>query len=118
LPRAAAAALTAACLAALLAATARPAPPWLAARDEALAAATARSPDVRRLRLERAEAAVVRILDRRPAHAEAWLLLAGVRSARGDAASATALARHALHLDPQRLGLREAVARLAPETAP
>jgi hypothetical protein len=118
LPRAAAAALAAACLGALLAATAWLAPPWLAAREEALAAASARSPDVRRLRLQRAEAALARVLDRRPAHAEAWLLLAGVRSARGDGAAAGALARHALRLDPQRLGLRDAVERLAPGAAP
>jgi O-antigen ligase len=112
LPRAAAAGLAAACVAVLLAAAALPDRPWLAARREALAAASAASSDVRRLRLERAEIALGKLLGRRPAHAESWLLLAGTRAARGDAAGGASLARHAVWLDPVRLGLREAADRL------
>jgi O-antigen ligase len=88
-----------------------PVEPWLAAREEARLAATA-APASRALRLERAEAACVALLRRRPAHAESWLMLAGIRAARGDRASGAALARHAVVLDPQRLDLREAAARL------
>jgi O-antigen ligase len=118
LPPAAAAALAAACLGVLLAVAALPDQPWRSARAEALAAVTAPSPDVRRLRLQRAEVALARVLDRRPAHAESWLLLASVRAAQGDAAGGAALARHALRLDPERLGLRDAVERLAPPVTP
>jgi len=123
LPRAAAAGLAAASVAVLLAATALPDRPWLAARREVVEAASAASPDVRRLRLERAEIALAGLLQRRPAHAESWLLLAVARAARGDAAGGASLARHALWLDPVRVGLREAADRLTGsgppgETAP
>ena len=117
-PRAAAAGLALAALAALLGAAALPDRPWLAARRQVLEAAQASSLDVRRLRQERAEIALVELLGRRPAHAESWLALAGVRAARGDAAGGASLARHAVWLDPMRRGLREAADRLAAPGAP
>jgi cytochrome c-type biogenesis protein CcmH/NrfG len=89
-----------------------PSSPWLAARAEVVEAASASSADVRRLRLERAEAALERLLQRRPAHAESWLMLAGARAARGDTAGAASLARHAAWLDPERPGLAEAARAL------
>jgi O-antigen ligase len=99
----------------LLAGTLRlPVQPWLGAREEARLAVAAGSPEARGLRLERAEAALVGLLRRRPAHAESWLMLAGVRAARGDRASGAALARHAVLLDPERADLRGAAARLEP----
>jgi len=88
--------------------------PWLAAKQEVMLAASASAPAVRRLRLERAEGALERLLERRPAQAESWLLLAGTRAALGDTASGVALARHAAWLDPGRPGLAEAVDRLSP----
>jgi O-antigen ligase len=118
LPRAAAAGLAVAAVALLLATAALPDRPWLAARRKVLEAAQASSPDIRRLRLERAEIALVNLLGRRPAHAESWLLLAGARAARGDAAGGASLARHALWLDPVRTGLREAADRLTAPGAP
>jgi O-antigen ligase len=101
----------------LVAVASLPDRPWLAARQEVVEAALSRSPAVRRLRLERAETALVRLLGRRPAQAESWLLLAGTRAALGDAASGAALARHAAWLDPGRPGLAEAVERLSPASA-
>ena len=83
-----------------------------AVRVELAAAASAGVPAVRQLRLERAEAALVALLRRRPAHAESWLLLAGVEQALGRPATAAALARRAAWLDPSRTGLREAAAAL------
>ena len=119
LPRAAALGLAAGALALLVATASLPDRPWLAARQEAVQAASAAAPAVRRLRLERAEAALARLLGRRPAHAESWLLLAGTRAALGDAASGAALARHSAGLDPGRPGLAEAVDRLsAPDAGP
>jgi hypothetical protein len=99
---------------ALVATASLPDRPWLAARQEVVRAASSDASAVRRLRLERAEAALVRSLERRPAQAESWLLLAGTRAALGDAASGAALARHAAWLDPGRPGLAEAVDRLSP----
>jgi O-antigen ligase len=97
----------------LLAAVARPpGQPWLDAREEAVQAAAASSPWTRVLRLERAEVDLVRVLRRRPAHAESWIMLAGVHAARGDGAAGAALARHALALDPERPALRKAADRL------
>jgi hypothetical protein len=90
-----------------------PREPWLAAREELQAAARADNPAVRRLRLERAEAALRETLGRRPAHAESWLMLAGAHQALARRESAAAFARHALALDPERTGLREAVLRIA-----
>jgi len=113
LPRSGALALSVGALALLLAAASLPDRPWLAARQEAVQAASSSAPAVRRLRLERAEEALARLLARRPAHAESWLLLAGTRVALGDAASGAALARHAAWLDPGRPGLAEAVDRLS-----
>jgi O-antigen ligase len=105
-------ALAAAALVLLASTAALPASPWRAAREEAVEAARAGSPDVRRLRLDRAEIALSRLVARRPAHAESWLMLAGVRAARGDATGGAALAAHAALLDPERPELREAARRL------
>jgi O-antigen ligase len=113
LPRAAALALAAGTLGLLAAVVSLPDRPWLAARQEAMLAASSSAPAVRRLRLERAVAALDGVLVRRPAQAEAWLLLAGTRAALGDEASGAALARHAAWLDPGRPGLAEAVDRLS-----
>ena len=100
--------------AALLAATlALPARSPLAAREDVRQAWSSPSPQVRALRLERAEAALADELRLRPADAESWLLLAGVRAARGDRRAAAALARHAAWLDPQRANLLAAASRLA-----
>jgi hypothetical protein len=85
-----------------------PTEPWLVAREEARLAGTATTPESRALRLERAEVALGRLLRRRPAHAETWLMLAGVRAARADPVSAASLADHAVALDPERTALREA----------
>jgi hypothetical protein len=108
-------AAAAACL--LLATASRPDRPWLAARQEAVRAASSVDPAVRRLRLERAEASLVRLVSLRPAHAESWLLLAGTRAALGDRAAGEALARHAAWLDPGRPGLAEAAKGLSPSGA-
>jgi O-antigen ligase len=83
-----------------------------AAREEVIAAASAPLAAVRQLRLERAEAALAEVLRRRPAHAESWLLLAGVERSLGRHGDAAAYARHALWLDPERPGLREAAAEI------
>ena len=112
LPRAAAVSLAAAAVGLLVAVARLPETPWLAARAEVVGVESSASADVRRLRLERAEAALSRLLRTRPAHAESWLMLAGVRAARGDAAAAAALARHAAWLDPGRPGLVEAARAL------
>jgi O-antigen ligase len=112
LPRAAAAGVAACALALLAAAAALPDRPWLAARREAVEAVSASSPAVRRLRLERADRALSRLLERRPGHAESWLMLAGTRAALGDAGAGAALARHAAWLDPERPDLREAARAL------
>lgn len=82
--------------------------PAPAARREVAEAVTADRPEVRALRLDRAETALRRTLERRPAHAESWLLLAAVRAQRGEAAAAAALSRHASALDPQRKELQTA----------
>jgi O-antigen ligase len=98
----------------LAAVNALPPPPSDSARRRVHEAALAAAPDALALRLERAEAGLRRALAARPAHAEAWLQLAAVRAVGGDAASASALARHAVSLDPQRPDLRaqaEALAR-------
>lgn len=87
--------------------------PWRTAHLEVQRAAAASAMPVRALRLDRAEVALVALLRERPAHAESWLMLAAVRRARGDSASADALARRAVWLDPGRPGLREAAERLA-----
>jgi O-antigen ligase len=112
LPRAGALSLSLGALALLLAAVTLPDRPWIRAREEAVRAASSVEPAVRRLRLERAEEALARVLERRPAQAESWLILAGTRSALGDTASGSALARHAAWLDPGRAGLAAAAERL------
>jgi O-antigen ligase len=114
LPRLAALGLALGALGLLATVATLPAEPWLAARDEARQAGFAGTPEARALRLERSEAALGRLLQRRPAHAESWLMLAGVRAAAGDAVTGSALARYAVTLDPERPALREAAARLAP----
>jgi O-antigen ligase len=113
LSRAVAPGLAAATAGLLAAVVTLPGQPWIAARQEAILADSAPAPAVRRLRLERAEAALERVLERRPGQAESWLLLAGTRAALGDAASGAALARHAAWLDPGRPGLAEAAERLS-----
>lgn len=89
-----------------------PSAPWEEARSEARLAAASVVPEARGLRLDRTERALRAILRRRPAHAEAWLLLAGTRAERGDP-SAPELARHAVGLDPERPDLRSAAAGLS-----
>ncbi len=97
----------------LLAAVVRlPTEPWLVAREEARLAGMATTPESRALRLGRAEVAARRLLRRRPAHAETWLMLAGTRAARADPVSAASLADHAVALDPERAALREAAESL------
>ena len=98
---------------ALAAASVRPADrPWLEARVELQDAGSTSAAAVRRLRLERASAALERAVRLRPAAAESWLLLSFTHQALGRADTAAAFARHALELDPERPGLREAAARI------
>ncbi len=101
-------------LAALLLGLALRVPPdsAAAARAEVVSAALAETAEVRALRLERAEAALRQALERRPAHAESWLLLAAVRADRGDPVGAAALAHQAASLDPQRKELAGAAEKL------
>jgi O-antigen ligase len=99
----------------LIAILARPQERWRAAYNETQLVMLAQTPESRALRLGRAEVALDRFLRRRPAHAESWLMLAGVRAARGDLASAAALAAHAVALDPEREALREAARPLQRE---
>jgi cytochrome c-type biogenesis protein CcmH/NrfG len=54
-----------------------------------------------------------RALGRRPADAESWLLLAFTYQELGHPDTAVAFASHALALDPERPGLREAAGRIA-----
>jgi O-antigen ligase len=88
-----------------------PSAPWEEARNEARRAAASVVPEARVLRLDRTERALRAILRGRPAHAEAWLLLAGTRAERRDP-SAGELARHAVGLDPERADLRSAAETL------
>lgn len=97
----------------LTALTLLPPAAWHAAHDEIRHADRATTVDSRALRLDRAEAALARVLQKRPAYAESWLLMASVRAAKGDAAAAP-LARYAVTLDPERPALREAAERLQP----
>ena len=98
----------------LLAATlALPARRPASAREDVREAWASSSREVSALRLARAEAALVAALRLRPADAESWLLLAGVRAARGERGEAAALARHAVSLDPQRANLVAAASRIA-----
>jgi O-antigen ligase len=85
---------------------------WAHARAEARRASVTARPEARALHLQRTEQALGDVIRRRPAHAEAWLLLAGVRAQRGDP-SAAELARHAARLDPARRDLQDAARRLA-----
>jgi cytochrome c-type biogenesis protein CcmH/NrfG len=85
---------------------------WTSARQEVVAAATAQTQAARHLRLERARTALGAVLRRRPAHAESWLMLGGVEQALGRHATAVAFARHAAWLDPERPGLKDAVAAI------
>jgi len=88
-----------------------PSSPWEETRNEARLAAASVAPEVRLLRLERTERALLALLRSRPAHAEGWLLLAGRRAEGGDP-SASELARHAVALDPERPDLRSAAEAL------
>ena len=85
---------------------------WARARNEAQLTAKSVVPEARALHLDRAEQALRATIRGRPAHAEAWLLLAGARAERGDA-SARELARHAIELDPERADLRSAAEAIA-----
>lgn len=89
-----------------------PSGPWEDARNEARMAEASVVPAARALHLDRTEEALRALLRRRPAHAEAWLLLAGTRAERGDD-SARELARHAAHLDPERPDLRSSAEALS-----
>jgi len=71
-------------------------------------AVSATSPEARLLRLTQADEALSSRLSRRPADAEAWLLLAWTRAAGEDGRAAVALARYATSLDPERGGLSKA----------
>jgi O-antigen ligase len=82
-----------------------------------LEAAAVTEPAARSLRLELAETRLSRILARRPAHAEAWVLLGWARAARGDA-SGRALAEHGAALDPQRQALRVTLPESSAAAAP
>jgi cytochrome c-type biogenesis protein CcmH/NrfG len=86
---------------------------WEGARSEARRVAASVAPEARALHLDRAQRALEATLRQRPAHAEAWLLLAATRAERGDA-SARELARHAVALDPAREDLRTAARTLSP----
>lgn len=113
-PRAGGLALALAALVLLAATASLPSEPWTAALDEARRAGVSTTPASRQMRLARSEEDLEAVLRRRPAHAESWIVLAGVRAASGDAASAAALARHAVSLDPSRPALVEAARRLDP----
>jgi len=89
-----------------------PSQPWEEARNEARLAAATVVRQARVLRLDRTERALRVVLRGRPAHAEAWLLLAGTRAERGDS-SARELARHAVGLDPERPDLRSVAEALS-----
>jgi O-antigen ligase len=86
--------------------------PWPAAKEKARQVSLARTRDVETLRLDRAEAALRAVVQRRPALAEAWLLLGGSRMGRDDGADGLELARHSITLDPERPDLAAAVERL------
>jgi cytochrome c-type biogenesis protein CcmH/NrfG len=89
-----------------------PAEEWERARSEARRSAASTTPTARVLHLERTEQAAQAAIRQRPAHAEAWLLLAGARAQRGDP-SAPELARHAAWLDPERPELQQAARALS-----
>ena len=114
LPRPAAAALALGAGGLLVAVALLPSAPWRAAHDELRHAEAATTLESRALRLERAESALGRVLRGRPAYAESWLLMAGIRRAEGDEVTAAPLARYAVTLDPERPALREAAERLQP----
>jgi O-antigen ligase len=114
LPRLAALGLAVGALGLLATVATLPREPWLAARAEARQVGLAGAPEARALRLERSEMALRRLLRRRPAHAESWLMLAGARVGGGDPDTGAVLARYAVTLDPERPALREAAERLAP----
>jgi O-antigen ligase len=113
LSRAACGALALVALVALAAAAREPGAPVAAAAAELRSAAGSPSAAVRALRLARADSALESAIRRRPADAQAWLLLAYTRAARGEGVAAAALARHAETLDPRRPGMREAVGSFA-----
>jgi len=85
-----------------------PAPDEDIVRRAIAGAVSATSKEARGLRLTQAEEALTARLRRRPADAEAWLLLAWTRAAGANGRAAVALARHAVSLDPERAGLRGA----------
>jgi hypothetical protein len=90
-------------------------PEWPEARALARRAGSGPEP-ASALRLQLAEERLQGVLRRRPALAEAWLLLGWTRAAAGSAEAAGELARHAVALDPRREALqREAERLVAPE---
>jgi O-antigen ligase len=64
------------------------------------------------MRVAQATNAVTAHLGRRPADAESWLFLAWLRSASGARDEASALARYAAGLDPQRAAIQSEAARI------
>lgn len=112
LGRAASGALSLAAGGLLVAALELPPPSLSRAREEARRAWSAPSPVARALQLARLEPTLVLELRWRPADAEGWLLLAGIRAARHEP-DARVLAGHAVELDPRRPELRAAADALA-----
>jgi cytochrome c-type biogenesis protein CcmH/NrfG len=70
------------------------------------------APGPLRLRWAQAEAQLEHHLQRRPADAEAWVLLGWVRALQGKVREGAAIARYGASLDPQRAALRAEAARL------
>jgi cytochrome c-type biogenesis protein CcmH/NrfG len=88
----------------------RPVDPWPAAQASAVRAGEGGEPPSA-LRLELAEQRLREAVASRPALAEAWLLLAWVRAARGEP-DAAELASWAVRLEPAREALRREAAQL------
>jgi hypothetical protein len=84
-------------------------PQPIASRELALRAAETSDGTGRRLRLEMAEAAARRDIERRPADPVSWLMLAWLRRAADRPDVASRLAGHAASLDPQNPELLKAV---------
>jgi O-antigen ligase len=91
----------------------RPAPSSsLLEQAKALAAKAAAPHEGTGLRLSQADRAAREYVARRPADPEGWLLAAWTADRAGRREEASALARHAITLDPERPGLRDAVRSL------
>jgi hypothetical protein len=96
----------------LAAAAAPPVPPPLT-EVESVRRATAAGASPSALRLAAAEHDLAARLRRQPGDAKAWLYLAWVSAARGQRDTASALAAHAVGLDPLHESLRREADRLA-----